>query len=148
MCGEKNMRFWRPLFYHWITPACAGKSVLAAKEVKLVRDHPRVCGEKPSLLPPGAALMGSPPRMRGKVKSDICPRPRLGITPAYAGKSTVMQGFTKKYRDHPRVCGEKLLVCKKMFGDEGSPPRMRGKEACHIFFVPFGRITPAYAGKS
>ena len=50
--------------------------------------------------------------------------------------------------DHPRVCGEKgnkFIVCS---GHAGSPPRMRGKGRATHVFLPFSRITPAYAGKS
>ncbi len=53
----------------------------------------------------------------------------------------------KFYRDHPRVCGEKLMSSISCSLDSGSPPRMRGK-AYDEEHVPYGeRITPAYAGK-
>ena len=51
--------------------------------------------------------LGSPPRMRGK---DFLLLDRLlakGITPAYAGKSSVAHFCTVTVWDHPRVCGEK-----------------------------------------
>ena len=51
------------------------------------RDHPRVCGEKFSLMTEVQALHGSPPRMRGKVKMVSIAGEIAGITPAYAGKS-------------------------------------------------------------
>ena len=73
-------------------------------------DHPRVCGEKRVLGLKVCDILGSPPRMRGK---GLCSG-KLGlaqrITPAYAGKScpgVYGYGFTG---DHPRVCGEKLIV--------------------------------------
>ena len=49
-----------------ITPAYAGKSTGISRAGFLVRDHPRVCGEKlfPVHVEPGQ--LGSPPRMRGK----------------------------------------------------------------------------------
>ena len=71
-----------------ITPAYAGKSLIglqnpfASKDHPRVcgekrdemaarahqwRDHPRVCGEKISRGAPKMPLLGSPPRMRGKV---------------------------------------------------------------------------------
>ena len=49
-----------------ITPAYAGKSVLLSINVAAQQDHPRVCGEKPSMMVISASLPGSPPRMRGK----------------------------------------------------------------------------------
>ena len=50
-----------------------------------------------------------------------------GITPAYAGKSPTGVENLQVNRDHPRICGEKLV---KLFP----------------FLVHCG-ITPAYAGK-
>ena len=50
-----------------ITPAYAGKSFCPAYSFCRRWDHPRVCGEKPSLCIPLRFDKGSPPRMRGKV---------------------------------------------------------------------------------
>ena len=49
-----------------ITPACAGKSSAGCIAAVTVEDHPRVCGEKFSLLSIFLRLRGSPPRVRGK----------------------------------------------------------------------------------
>ena len=45
--------------------------------------------------------------MRGKVDEHIHDELRLGITPAYAGKSIDKLGRLGGAQDHPRVCGEK-----------------------------------------
>ena len=50
-----------------ITLAYAGKSRVAALRLTLHRDHPRVCGEKLHIQIYNVHLLGSPPRMRGKV---------------------------------------------------------------------------------
>ena len=71
----------------------------------------------------------------------------LGITPAYAGKSTSCRAALRRCKDHPRVCGEKSGVTFAVRTISGSPPRMRGKG---VIFCPSScacRITPAYAGK-
>ena len=52
---------------HRITPACAGKSGVSDGLAKVIRDHPRMCGEKY--------------RLRYAIR--VYPR----ITPACAGKS-------------------------------------------------------------
>ena len=70
-----------------ITPACAGKSTVRWYAVLLMRDHPRVCGEKPSPVFLALFLSGSPPRVRGKVTSRAKIHTQEGITPACAGKS-------------------------------------------------------------
>ena len=90
----------------------------------------------------------SPPRMRGKAKNRCRSCPLTRITPAYAGKSATGKETSKRWRDHPRVCGEKTL--RNLHGCylRGSPPRMRGKEKGVTFLPNIPRITPAYAGKS
>ena len=66
--------------------------------------------------------------MRGKGFARFLDVLRPGITPAYAGKRYILN-FTHDFTgDHPRVCGEKLQPHREHGGDEGSPPRMRGKE--------------------
>ena len=68
--------------------------------------------------------------MRGKAKFSKGTENALGITPAYAGKSTVGQVDVDSFGDHPRVCGEKDFYVNDHGASEGSPPRMRGK----VFF--------------
>ena len=53
--------------YNGITPARAGKSLFPGQRYKLLQDHPRACGEKKVPPPFPVAVMGSPPRVRGKV---------------------------------------------------------------------------------
>ena len=53
-----------------ITPAYAGKSSHSEKTVVLLWDHPRVCGEKSRVDSVHPLSVGSPPRMRGKAKSN------------------------------------------------------------------------------
>ena len=131
-----------------ITPAYAGKRWTVAGTVAARWDHPRVCGEKASLMLASDAELGSPPRMRGKVREIKTGKSRRGITPAYAGKrhgEAQKQNYSK---DHPRVCGEKLdakLAPRLMMG---SPPRMRGKALKTSWDRTTAGITPAYAGKS
>ena len=66
--------------------------------------------------------------MRGKVGAVVCGVVYSGITPAYAGKSTLYSGIRR-------------VVL-------GSPPRMRGKGFAHHPTPLSVGITPAYAGKS
>ena len=91
----------------WITPAWAGKRHSSGRTACTGRDHPRVGGEKRTggALFPG--VWGSPPRGRGKARSNTAAGLRLRITPAWAGKSP--EGNHGCYRrwDHPRVGGEK-----------------------------------------
>lgn len=61
-----------------ITPACAGKRGCSCRFHMPPGDHPRVCGEKPLGHRCQCVLLGSPPRMRGKVpcrRVDQCRLP-------------------------------------------------------------------------
>ena len=70
-----------------ITPAYAGKSARILKRRTEKRDHPRVCGEKLKFGTNVTKNPGSPPRVRGKGIVHVFVPEKLGITPAYAGKS-------------------------------------------------------------
>ena len=107
-----------------------------------------MCGEKPDILPLSAWTRGSPPRMRGKENPETLRDGNSGITPAYAGKRFSNLYWWCRGWDHPRVCGEKRQKFLQMGGQQGSPPRMRGKASSPSRWILGTRITPAYAGKS
>ena len=112
------------------------------------RDHPRVCGENLLKHCLSLSLLGSPPRMRGKLERPPVLNLLDRITPAYAGKTALPCGTARRCRDHPRVCGENELRVRKADMTVGSPPRMRGKLLYKDARVDQTRITPAYAGKT
>ena len=85
--------------------------------------------------------------MRGKVASLLGLAFRSGITPAYAGKRDHEASGTADKRDHPRLCGEKLILICLLGIIQGSPPPMRGKAGDRNVFPLAIGITPAYAGK-
>ena len=72
----------------------------------------------------------------------------MKITPAYAGKRDGMANFSASFRDHPRLCGEKLFAFQRCQPLGGSPPPMRGKGVSVVYDNGAIGITPAYAGKS
>ena len=132
---------------HRITPAYAGKSYTSIFHPPLYKDHPRVCGEKKITDGTEFVTVGSPPRMRGKDMLYCDRLPQFGITPAYAGKRCSAAVLLSSSRDHPRVCGEKSKKKANLFYQEGSPPRMRGKDLDFWNKEQIQGITPAYAGK-
>ena len=71
-----------------ITPAHAGKTRLTLICPAVDQDHPRACGENLAGFIAEMALLGSPPRMRGKLKERLIEEENRGITPAHAGKTT------------------------------------------------------------
>ena len=98
--------------------------------------------------PPLAKILGSPPPMRGKVPRSSVILDCVRITPAYAGKSLCHLLILFLEKDHPRLCGEKLSNRLDKRCVAGSPPPMRGKAHALTPLKIYGRITPAYAGKS
>ena len=131
-----------------ITPAHAGKSGLRTQAACGLRDHPRTCGEKQYRIRVAAPGVGSPPHMRGKDWDMPKVRAVGGITPAHAGKRRPLVTNQQLYQDHPRTCGEKPSPGRAGYLREGSPPRMRGKDAAEVKATGPVGITPALAGKS
>ena len=130
-----------------ITPACAGKSHQAGNRRRTRWDHPRVCGEKKRACPVYLRFLGSPPRVRGKEVANATLENSAGITPACAGKSLHPNAVQASAWDHPRVCGEKLMISSAKVLLLGSPPRVRGKGGRLHRSRLRRRITPACAGK-
>ena len=71
-----------------------------------------------------------------------------GITPAHAGKTSVIVVPYQAQEDHPRACGENGAEKEKNKMAKGSPPRMRGKLSLNFSTLQIDRITPAHAGKT
>ena len=86
--------------------------------------------------------------MRGKEVPENTYQLKHRITPAYAGKRFCVRWNIGNFRDHPRVCGEKMYGLLGASFALGSPPRMRGKGRVLPVFDSLTGITPAYAGKS
>ena len=86
--------------------------------------------------------------MRGKGVLHPVDSAIIGITPAHAGKSSSKTPGHAAHRDHPRACGEKYSFDIIVERQEGSPPRMRGKDTLRYILRFLVGITPAHAGKS
>ena len=85
--------------------------------------------------------------MRGKGFKIRFVNGKFRITPAYAGKSSIVSPSSAVDWDHPRLCGEKFQKNRRSPCYKGSPPPMRGKVCFKLKRVLSFGITPAYAGK-
>ena len=110
-----------------ITPADAGKTSLLLFTFSPKKDHPRGCGENLKRKSELNTMIGSPPRMRGKLVGYCILTAFSRITPADAGKTDLRFANLEGAEDHPRGCGENLLTLFQTNVYTGSPPRMRGK---------------------
>ena len=130
-------------------PHTRGKaSSLDGRKPQRGEDHPRIRGEKLSMLPSGRLGPGSPPHTRGKGAEQGLRLAHGGITPAYAGKRISVLVSLTTDKDHPRIRGEKQSAAVCRSSPQGSPPHTRGKVSTAATTAWNGRITPAYAGKS
>ena len=137
-----------PVVFRGITPACAGKSTQYFPACSCIWDHPRVCGEKLSTTSTDIHPAGSPSRVRGKADFPVRCREHSRITPACVGKRRKPCRRHAANRDHPRVCGEKIIAHCAVSYKTGSPPRVRGKVDVLPKVHALVGITPACAGKS
>ena len=110
-------------------------------------DHPRLRGEKHSLIAFCCHGSGSPPPARGEVLRQQAVDSVVRITPACAGRRFDFLPAIRQAQDHPRLRGEKSLGHQRTGTGVGSPPPARGEvwNTC-----PQGQpcgITPACAGR-
>ena len=132
---------------HGITPACAGKSRCILQQLRVVKDHPRMCGEKRAGTGQHGGVQGSPPHVRGKGVVHVFVSKIFRITPACAGKRLSCSCRASQSWDHPRMCGEKKNTFRKLKASTGSPPHVRGKAVVVVGAIGVDGITPACAGK-
>ena len=109
-----------------IIPAYAGNTSPLCFVGVACRDHPRVCGEHLQQSVGGVETVGSSPRMRGTRYPLVQQSGVAGIIPAYAGNTGHGLWRCVWCEDHPRVCGEHLLLKQIVRRSKGSSPRMRG----------------------
>ena len=86
--------------------------------------------------------------MRGARDQDRSPEWKDGIIPAYAGSTCCHLNRLEICEDHPRVCGEHMVVGPSEIITAGSSPRMRGALAYVHSHTQRQRIIPAYAGST
>ena len=131
-----------------ITPAGAGKTWNNGAGYRGTQDHPRRCGENVEGKGYIAAQKGSPPQVRGKLRSIPERGAYLRITPAGAGKTDKTIWTQSSKWDHPRRCGENPCLASRISMRLGSPPQVRGKRFPYRAHDAEYRITPAGAGKT
>ena len=87
-----------------------------------------MCGEQRSMLRFRMGLVGSPPRVRGTDGRGRGYGDGKRITPACAGNRLLLSGCAGAKGDHPRVCGEQIMMVSPGSKATGSPPRVRGTD--------------------
>ena len=131
-----------------LIPACAGKTRYGMDSQPLKRAHPRVCGENSFGLLAVAGVVGSSPRVRGKLPPMLRRLLARGLIPACAGKTWNHSQIRCMTRAHPRVCGENIETFGGAATLSGSSPRVRGKLNYGNVRTFVAGLIPACAGKT
>ena len=131
-----------------IIPACAGNTREPLCVARCFRDHPRVCGEHPTMICRVMCVTGSSPRVRGTLAAHVDLRRVAGIIPACAGNTSASRRLCSTTQDHPRVCGEHGISPANTPVRTGSSPRVRGTRAACFPPRGSGGIIPACAGNT
>ena len=129
-------------------PAYAGKTREVFSLADDFQEHPRVCGENVHDHVKQHIDCGTSPRMRGKLPNQPCYHRKHRNIPAYAGKTGQAMMVWCWPQEHPRVCGENVMIAPAYMGWGGTSPRMRGKLRRRGGFPCRARNIPAYAGKT
>ena len=128
VCGENTWVIRKACTRHWNIPAYAGKT-----NVELV-DY--------------CLASGTSPRMRGKRHLRRPHRGHFRNIPAYAGKTHAEHLTQQGRKEHPRVCGENVVLNPASNRSLGTSPRMRGKRGVKSGIEQVLGNIPAYAGKT
>ena len=91
LARERRWKDCACLYSLGITPACAGKTVATYYDKKHEEDHPRLRGKDWSREEVLSLHLGSPPLARERPTSTCPILSGMGITPACAGKTQVLE---------------------------------------------------------
>ena len=93
-------------------------------------------------------MVGSSPLTRGKLWLSLVLSGSLGLIPAHAGKTVVIEVVHPALGAHPRSRGENLILTSLRLSMQGSSPLTRGKPARRYPRSAEGGLIPAHAGKT
>ena len=131
-----------------LIPAGAGKTARAGVGSLVIWAHPRGGGENLAVDVAVREGGGSSPRGRGKHRITHNRTGKVGLIPAWAGKTCRPWSPTKPKRAHPRVGGENDAAARSSLVPAGSSPRGRGKRSRRECAEARGGLIPAGAGKT
>ena len=109
------------------TPTLVGKTCKSGRPSQPRWVHPHACGENGNVLSSIMIILGSPPRLWGKLKrqNSLCFYTRF--TPTLVGKTRRWLPLKLWPSVHPHACGENMKELSDIAPFRGSPPRLWGK---------------------
>ena len=131
-----------------LIPAHAGKTSIRRCINVCKGAHPRSRGENSVKHTRLLSFKGSSPLTRGKPRTVRASRPRRGLIPAHAGKTSMRMASRGRSGAHPRSRGENFGPISGRGDEPGSSPLTRGKPWSEdVLPLRYGLI-PAHAGKT
>ena len=107
-----------------------------------------MCGEHHLVNACAEHGKGSSPHVRGAHRRGYATGCPAGIIPACAGSTYFGRWRGTALRDHPRMCGEHLIVVHRFVSLMGSSPHVRGARAASDSSRCPSGIIPACAGST
>ena len=132
-------------WYSGITSACAEQTTRWLCRASWPSDHLRVCGADRPLTLTRTPVLGSPPRVRSRRRSDLTSAYQARITSACAEQTAIRWKSSTSRWDHLRVCGADQRSTCRSSQHYGSPPRVRSRPQASGRPVSHDGITSACA---
>ncbi len=116
---------WMPCRF---TPTRVGKTTSTARLLISGAVHPHACGEDRATKQSRFPLVGSPPRVWGRLSRGGTNAMSNRFTPTRVGKTLSISPSNQATKVHPHACGEDLRLGDRRQHDHGSPPRVWGRQ--------------------
>ena len=131
-----------------LIPACAGSTGILQGPVRILRAHPRLCGEHQMPYASAPLTLGSSPPVRGAQSAQLLNEAQRGLIPACAGSTAIAVDAAQSLRAHPRLCGEHRSDLLPGCTRSGSSPPVRGALASGNEVTNALGLIPACAGST
>ena len=113
-----------------------------------MRAHPRGCGADGVDPKVSRKVLGSSPRVRGRLRQVRLDFTNSGLIPAGAGQTQRRTLRSAIARAHPRGCGADRPCPGSRMSPGGSSPRVRGRHGDMVVLYPHEGLIPAGAGQT
>ena len=148
MCGEHQCMFPGQVPRRGSSPHVRGALQLRGSRTDARGIIPACAGSTGVVLMRFFFLTGSSPHVRGARKDSPLRRCHSGIIPACAGSTSSSTLAAVLSRDHPRMCGEHIILTPPTILRAGSSPHVRGALNTWRWNNPLSGIIPACAGST
>ena len=108
--------------------------------------HPHACGDDAPTAPSTTVVIGSPPRVWGRLRLATAVVRAQRFTPTRVGTTACVSARTATCTVHPHACGDDCRSCSRAASANGSPPRVWGRPARADPGHPDARFTPTRVG--